>query len=61
MKDQIEKEKMVLALLAKLKIAVGSNPSDESLFKLDQFLENALNEMPLAPDVSVDRPKQVSN
>ncbi|MEO8772721.1 MAG: ferritin [Gelidibacter sp.] len=56
-KEQIEEEKMVMELLDKLKIAGGPQASDESLFNLDKFLENAPDEMPLARDASVDKPE----
>ncbi len=45
-KEQIEEEKLALALIDKLKIAGGDKATDESLFNLDKTLEQTPDEEP---------------
>lgn len=56
-KEQIEEEKLVMELLNKLKIAGGPKATDESLFSLDKYLENAPDDVTLARDASMDKPE----
>lgn len=56
-KEQIEEEKVVMDLLDKLKIAGGPKATDESLFNLDKYLENAPDHAPLPRESSVDKPE----
>lgn len=55
-KEQIEEEKLALELIDKLKIAGGDQATDESLFTLDQALEKAPDEVPLAQTATADEP-----
>lgn len=56
-KEQIEEEKLALQLIDKLKIAGGDRASDESLFSLDKFLENAPDEVTLSRESTAENPE----
>lgn len=56
-KEQIEEEKVVMDLLDKLKIAGGPKATDESLFNLDKFLEDAPDHAELPREASMDNPQ----
>lgn len=55
-REQIEEEKLALELIDKLKIAGGDRASDESLFELDRYLENAVDEVPLSINATANKP-----
>ncbi|MVZ66655.1 ferritin [Sphingobacterium sp. DK4209] len=56
-KEQIEEEKLAMQLIDKLKIAGGDRATDESLFELDKYLENASDEVTLARESTADKPE----
>ena len=56
-REQIEEEKLALELIDKLKIAGGDRASDESLFELDRYLENAVDEVPLSINATANKPE----
>ena len=56
-REQIEEEKLALELIDKLKIAGGDRASDESLFELDRYLENAVDEVPLSVNATANNPE----
>ncbi|MFD1770912.1 ferritin [Sphingobacterium suaedae] len=55
-KEQVEEEKLALNLIDKLKIAGGDRASDESLFALDKYLEQAPDEVTLAEEATAEKP-----
>ncbi len=56
-KEQIEEEKLALQLIDKLKIAGGDRATDESLFELDKYLENAPDEVTLSRESTAENPE----
>lgn len=55
-KEQIEEEKLVLSLMDKLKIALGENESETSIYEFDKDLGNMPDEVTLSRNATADNP-----
>lgn len=55
-KEQIEEEKLILALMDKLKIALGENESETSMYEFDKDLGNMSDEVDLSRNATADNP-----
>jgi ferritin len=55
-KEQIEEETLAMNLLAKIKVAGGSNVSNDTLYMIDNDLKNMPDDAELARNTTTDNP-----